>query len=288
MALEPITRQERIIAGKDLEPITRMEKFLKEYGGGGGGVSSWNDLTDKPFGEDESGNIIQLDNKYLEPFETVGGDTLTWDGNTEGLACVADIIYKVSDKSFTVEELANAVVILSDGTQITAVESDTMVNDNKLIIISEVVFIATEECIGIDYDGITFNEVGVYFFNTEGLYVSSLTINGYTGFTTTKLKEDCLPSAYMKTTFYNNTSDSYLYKDAGCTQKVASSELSEAIKGIVEIEIIIENAEYIVCTPVYMASYGTIGSVYISYGSVNYDGHKVMMSMALYTAEYAG
>ena len=35
MALEPITRQEQIIAGKDLEPITRMEKFLKQYGGGG-------------------------------------------------------------------------------------------------------------------------------------------------------------------------------------------------------------------------------------------------------------
>lgn len=37
MALKPITRQEQIIAGKDLEPITRMEKFLKKYGGSGGG-----------------------------------------------------------------------------------------------------------------------------------------------------------------------------------------------------------------------------------------------------------
>ena len=36
MALEPITRQEKIIAGQDLEPITRMEKFLKQYGGGSG------------------------------------------------------------------------------------------------------------------------------------------------------------------------------------------------------------------------------------------------------------
>ena len=40
MALEPITRQEKIIAGKDLEPITRMEMFLKQYGGGGGGGSA--------------------------------------------------------------------------------------------------------------------------------------------------------------------------------------------------------------------------------------------------------
>lgn len=37
MALEPITRQEKIIAGKDLEPVTRMEMFLKQYGGCGGG-----------------------------------------------------------------------------------------------------------------------------------------------------------------------------------------------------------------------------------------------------------
>ena len=37
MALEPITRQEKIIAGQDLTPITRLEKFLKDFGGGGGG-----------------------------------------------------------------------------------------------------------------------------------------------------------------------------------------------------------------------------------------------------------
>ena len=37
MALEPITRQEKIIAGENLTPITRMEKFLKQYGGGSGG-----------------------------------------------------------------------------------------------------------------------------------------------------------------------------------------------------------------------------------------------------------
>ena len=45
MELEAITRQEQIIAGKDLQPVTRMEFFLKAYGGGGsgGGVQSdWN------------------------------------------------------------------------------------------------------------------------------------------------------------------------------------------------------------------------------------------------------
>lgn len=36
MALEPITRQEKIIAGQDLTPITRLEMFLKQFGGSGG------------------------------------------------------------------------------------------------------------------------------------------------------------------------------------------------------------------------------------------------------------
>jgi hypothetical protein len=43
---------------------------------GGGGVSSWNDLTDKPFGENEDGTVKQLDNKYLEPFESKDAEDL--------------------------------------------------------------------------------------------------------------------------------------------------------------------------------------------------------------------
>ena len=45
MALEPITRKEKIIAGENLEPITRMEQFLKKFGGGGGGGSVPKPLT---------------------------------------------------------------------------------------------------------------------------------------------------------------------------------------------------------------------------------------------------
>lgn len=51
MALEPITRQEQIIAGKDLEPITRTEMFLKQYGGssdGSGGGADWNATEGQP------------------------------------------------------------------------------------------------------------------------------------------------------------------------------------------------------------------------------------------------
>lgn len=37
MAIEPVTRKERILSGEDIEPVTRLEYFLKNSGGGGGG-----------------------------------------------------------------------------------------------------------------------------------------------------------------------------------------------------------------------------------------------------------
>ena len=45
MELKPITRQEKIIAGQDLEPITRMEMFLKNFGGGGGSAPAAGGVT---------------------------------------------------------------------------------------------------------------------------------------------------------------------------------------------------------------------------------------------------
>lgn len=70
MALEPITRQEKIIAGQDLTPITRMEKFLKNFGGGGGGgvQPDWNQNDDtaadyvknRPFYETDPVETVML------------------------------------------------------------------------------------------------------------------------------------------------------------------------------------------------------------------------------------
>lgn len=112
MALEPITRQEQIIAGKGIEPITRMERFLKEYGGGsGGGVqSNWNQndptkpdyVKNRPF-YTEIRELVVENAKDIElegfiPF--VVGDTITVkvDGvnyslvafEADGVACIGD------------------------------------------------------------------------------------------------------------------------------------------------------------------------------------------------------
>lgn len=73
--IDPITRREKYLAkmaGSNIvtpKPITREEMFLAKAAesAGSGGVSSWNDLTDKPFGEE----------KAFEP--------IVWDGSTDGL-----------------------------------------------------------------------------------------------------------------------------------------------------------------------------------------------------------
>ena len=67
MALEPITRREQIISGKDLEPITRMEKFLKQYGGGGGGFEY-----DFIIRMDELGNLTLEKGTYAQIMEKLG------------------------------------------------------------------------------------------------------------------------------------------------------------------------------------------------------------------------
>lgn len=90
MELEAITRQEQIIAGKDLQPVTRMEFFLKTYGGGGsgGGVQpDWNQndstaadyVKNRPIYSETKEIVIEnVTNAPLEGFPAFAvGDTVT-------------------------------------------------------------------------------------------------------------------------------------------------------------------------------------------------------------------
>lgn len=108
MALEPITRQEKIIAGENLTPITRMEMFLKQFGGGGGG-SVPKPLTydympegypKKTMGTvtvmaeqevafyDDKGSLERYGNP-ADPFNIIEGQTYTvnWDGTEYECVC---------------------------------------------------------------------------------------------------------------------------------------------------------------------------------------------------------
>ena len=105
MALEPITRQEKIIAGQDLTPITRMEMFLKNFGGGGGSVPKPLTYDYMPEGYPKKsvqtttlmeGQVVRFKpdsgtyfGKPTNAFEIVEGQTYTvnWDGTEYECVC---------------------------------------------------------------------------------------------------------------------------------------------------------------------------------------------------------
>lgn len=149
--------------------------------------ASWNDLTDKPFGE-------------------IGGDTITWDGDTTGLQTINGIYFKVSDALVARADLAQ-------GYTITIYDSDK--GATETIQLSDDAFVAEENGAGyalyaadpasgafpiviLAGEGTPYDS-GVYFLkgNAAGLKqrVTSLTIPGFTGFPTVKkIDEKYLPN----------------------------------------------------------------------------------------------
>lgn len=132
-------------------------------------------------------------------------DTLTWDGNTEGLDYIIEpgvncTYYRVSDVVLSDDDVYNiSSFSLSDGTIITK-ES---VGEQFVLKVADCVYCFTEFALYIvtkDYSepsafesNMNVIKPGVYFIKDGDIYISSLTINGYTGFKFIKLKEEYLP-----------------------------------------------------------------------------------------------
>lgn len=53
------------VVGQMASLTQRVDELEENSGSAQPGVISWNDLTDKPFGDNEDGSVTQLDNKYL-------------------------------------------------------------------------------------------------------------------------------------------------------------------------------------------------------------------------------
>lgn len=129
-----------------------------------------------------------------------GGDTLTWDGNTEGLVIVdvdGNLLVKVTDTTPSIDDFTNgAYVYVTAGTDSGGLDisaSDIAEFDGALVLAEFVGVIAYKE--GADVDGIILPEPGVYFpYMDNGLlYTSFLTIPGYTGFTKKQVNPEYLP-----------------------------------------------------------------------------------------------
>lgn len=135
---------------------TKSFDVMNGVGGEGGGVTSWNDLIDKPFEE------------ILPAFD------ITWDGDMAGRGTFSfeENIYfvKVSDEVYTKEQLLNSTMYYSDGRYDTPIEEDIFVsNDGGFIAIGEVLVVFSAETF-IGAMGLPEGSVsnGVWFFNWTG------------------------------------------------------------------------------------------------------------------------
>ena len=145
-----------------------------------GSSNSWNDLTDKPFGE-----------------TTVKGDTLTWDGNTEGLVSIniGTDAYKVSNATPTMTDFANGAVIKYSHSQedVYCTEDGGTLREHTpglVMVDGGGVVVIGESLAGMDMGNGIPLEAGTYFNYSKdsGQYTASITIPNYTGFETTTIK----------------------------------------------------------------------------------------------------
>ena len=152
-----------------------------------------------------------IDNKLLEFMEVSNGDTLKWDGNTYGLEShLADGCWKVSDILPTYEDLSRGGIMTltsAQGEQVSMAftEEDIDLQDFGFEIgipgtLETLFYIVTVD------NGIVGGEEhskGIYLPAFEGTYTSALTINGFDGFKTAKIKSEYLEGVNIK----NKTAD---------------------------------------------------------------------------------
>ena len=156
-----------------------------------------------------------------KPFEVTGGDTLTWDGNTEGLEGLDDLFFHVSDIVVSASDCANGISIISNDGQSLEISGTDMQAAflEGGIGITEVVFFIPAD--NYEFNGVVIPKAGIYLLKQDTFYTSSLTINGYTGFTTTKLKPEYLPDSVQ--TQLNSLSTEIANKAASSHNQAAST-----------------------------------------------------------------
>ena len=240
---------------------------------GGGVQSDWNQT------DESAADFIK--NK---PFGEFGGDTLEWDGNTDGLLNVMDLLHKVSDATPTYDDFANGAEIVIDGTVLSMTVED-IYNFTGAILLSE--YAAIVHTAGFDLEGLVFPEKGTYLFGGEGSFVNSLAIPGYTGFPVTKkIKEKFLPA----TTFFVNLLEEtlgaekfYLYTDLGFSVKATKADITSAVRsGNANVEFRRYGELNGIASLLYAALSNDYVQVFITTGVLSGDA----IGVYLFTAEY--
>lgn len=128
-----------------------------------------------------------------EYFETVGGDTLYWDGNTEGRT-----IIDLGDGAFLVhvsDVIPSIDFIHSNGGEYWSKDDgkiplnvETAIDAGDFAMLGNAFLVKRAN---LEVEGMVFPKAGIYF-NNMGI---SLKINNYTGFTTIKVNDSYLPDS---------------------------------------------------------------------------------------------
>lgn len=155
---------------------------------------------------------------HYEEVVEVGGDTLTWDGNTEGLVsttCFGVPCYKVSEAILTENDIGeDAFMWLANGVGLVKDDGIVQFTFNGIIGGADGMFLAVPNDNFVLDDGegnvINIPEKGVYFGLLDGNYPTSLHIPNYTGFITKetvvhKIEPKFLPDALQFGEGYGDT-----------------------------------------------------------------------------------
>lgn len=146
--------------------------------------------------------LKKLDPKYLPEAlqfgETVvGGDTLTWDGNTDGLVTIplgdGSGYVKISSAMPTVNDLkagCSLSISAAGETQQFAITDEMVVDMGIGVSVTDYIIILYEAAVGEDLtgEGGIITEAGIYTVYGSGFTSVEFTINGYTGFETKTIK----------------------------------------------------------------------------------------------------
>lgn len=200
----------------------------------GGTQSDWNQT------DSAAADFIKNKPFYYSP---TGGDTLYWDGNTEGLVPVGGMLFKLSEATPTMDDMADGVTVqvYAEGQWATGIMPAAEMATG-IILITNTAVVVSEEGVGVEVEGMVFTETGLYLMVPFPIY---LTIPGYTGFPVTKkMEEKYLPGAVILYAHPTDINDMYLYITADASKKVTRAELMEYLRSGRTIYLLLDGYSY--------------------------------------------
>lgn len=139
-----------------------------------------------------------------------GSDTLSWDGNTDGLESLGSgAFFKLSDVVMRIEQLRACTVRVLENGEITTINLLSTYHDDitefatGAYSVQQFMIVVSDGGVGANLDGIVFSEPGIYVANPEssGKRFVSLTHEGSTAFPSIKkLDKKYLPTQYFEAT----------------------------------------------------------------------------------------